>query len=113
MGWHGHDQPALRYLQQPGARRAAGTAKRGISRSRIFSVLCQQRLADFRPGLSAMRYFTQVLLGNSLASVLWTGDAAFAASSETDFKNAYATANAAEQEAGRLRNQWLATEAAL
>jgi hypothetical protein len=49
----------------------------------------------------------------SLALVLWTGNAAFAASSEADFKNAFTAANAAEQEAGRLRNQWLATEAAL
>ncbi|MGA2995504.1 hypothetical protein [Bradyrhizobium sp.] len=38
---------------------------------------------------------------------------AFAANSEADFKQAYATADAAEQEAGRLRNQWLATETAL
>ena len=39
--------------------------------------------------------------------------AALAASSEADFKSAYARADAAEKEAGRLRNQWLATEAAL
>ena len=48
-----------------------------------------------------------------LASVLWIGSAALAASSEADFKSAYARADAAEKEAGRLRNQWLATEAAL
>ncbi len=36
-----------------------------------------------------------------------------AASTESDFRQAYATADAAEKEAGRLRNQWLATEAAL
>ena len=38
---------------------------------------------------------------------------AFAASSEADFKMAYAAADAAEKEAGSLRNQWLTTEAAL
>jgi hypothetical protein len=39
--------------------------------------------------------------------------AASAASTEADFKRASAAAEAAEQDAGRLRNQWLATEAAL
>jgi len=39
--------------------------------------------------------------------------AARAAGSETDFKAAYAAAEAAEKEAGRLRNQWTVTEAAL
>jgi hypothetical protein len=38
---------------------------------------------------------------------------AFAASSEADFTAAYAAADAAEKEAGSLRNQWLTTEAAL
>jgi hypothetical protein len=38
---------------------------------------------------------------------------AFAASSEADFKMAYAAADAAEKEAGNLRNQWLTTETAL
>jgi hypothetical protein len=38
---------------------------------------------------------------------------AFAASSEADFKAAYAAAEAAEKEAGNLRNQWLTTETAL
>jgi len=41
------------------------------------------------------------------------GGAALAANSEADFKAAYAAANAAEKQAGLLRNQWLATEAAL
>jgi hypothetical protein len=41
------------------------------------------------------------------------GSAAFAADSEADFQSAYAQAAAAEQEAGRLRNQWLAAESAL
>jgi hypothetical protein len=35
------------------------------------------------------------------------------AASEADYKTAYAAADAAEKEAGRLRNQWLPTEAAL
>ena len=48
-----------------------------------------------------------------LASVSWISTAAFAASSEAHFRSAYARADAAEQEAGRLRNQWLPTEAAL
>jgi hypothetical protein len=48
-----------------------------------------------------------------LAPLSSIGSAAFAANTEADFRSAYATADAAEQEAGRLRNQWLATEAAL
>jgi hypothetical protein len=35
------------------------------------------------------------------------------AASDADFKAAYAAAEAAEKEAGVLRNQWLPTEAAL
>ncbi|WP_410051607.1 hypothetical protein [Bradyrhizobium sp. SZCCHNR2017] len=35
------------------------------------------------------------------------------AATEADFKAAFAAADAAEQEAGRLRNQWTTTEAAL
>jgi hypothetical protein len=38
---------------------------------------------------------------------------ALAASSEADFKAAYAAAEAANQEAGSLRNQWTTTNAAL
>ena len=41
------------------------------------------------------------------------GSTAFAATPEADFRSAYARADQAEQEGGRLRNQWLATEAAL
>jgi hypothetical protein len=48
-----------------------------------------------------------------LAFLLSIGHAALAASSEADFRAAYAAADAAEHEAGRLRNQWIATEAAL
>jgi hypothetical protein len=46
-----------------------------------------------------------------LASMLVCG-AAFGAS-EANFKQAYAAADAAEKQAGVLRNRWLATEAAL
>jgi hypothetical protein len=51
----------------------------------------------------------------SLASVLLIAAAtsAFAASSEADFKTAYAAAEAADKEAGALRNQWTTTAAAL
>jgi hypothetical protein len=38
---------------------------------------------------------------------------ALAAGSETDFKAAYAMAEAADREAGHLRNQWTVTAAAL
>ena len=48
-----------------------------------------------------------------LIVAIFAGSAAFAASTEADFKQAYAAADAAEKEAGRLRNQWLPTEAAL
>jgi hypothetical protein len=43
---------------------------------------------------------------------LLTG-AAQAASTEVDFKTALAAAEAAEQEAGALKNQWIPTEQAL
>ena len=50
-----------------------------------------------------------------LASVLLiVGSAsAFAAGSEADFKAAYAAAEAANKEAGSLRNQWTVTASAL
>jgi len=38
---------------------------------------------------------------------------ALAASSEADFKTAYAAAEAAEKEADNLRNRWITTETAL
>jgi hypothetical protein len=49
------------------------------------------------------------------ASVLLIASAtsALAASSEADFKAAYAAAEAANKEAGALRNQWTVTAAAL
>jgi hypothetical protein len=46
-----------------------------------------------------------------VASMLVCGNA-FAAN-EADFKQAYAAADAAEKQAGSLRNRWLATETAL
>jgi hypothetical protein len=49
---------------------------------------------------------TAVLMIAAAASVL-------AAASETDFRTAYAAAEAADTEAGRLRNQWTVTAAAL
>jgi hypothetical protein len=50
-----------------------------------------------------------------VASVLLIASATsvFAASSEADFKAAYAAAEAANREAGSLRNQWTVTAAAL
>jgi hypothetical protein len=48
------------------------------------------------------------------AMLLIAGSASvFAAASETDFKSAYAEAEAANKEAGSLRNQWTTTSAAL
>jgi hypothetical protein len=51
----------------------------------------------------------------SFALVLAIANAAsaLAASSETDFKAAYAAAEATNREAGRLRNQWTVTAEAL
>jgi hypothetical protein len=61
-----------------------------------------------------MRRMSEISLGlfGTLAAVCISG-AVFAGGTEADFKQAYAVADAAEKEAGRLRNQWLATEAAL
>jgi len=51
----------------------------------------------------------------ALTVILLTGATlpAFAASTEADFKAAYATAEAANNEAGKLRNQWTTTVSAL
>ena len=51
----------------------------------------------------------------SLSSVLLIASAVpvFAAGSEADFRAAYAAAEAANKEAGNLRNQWTTTEATL
>ena len=48
-----------------------------------------------------------------LAVTLFCAGAAQAASSEADFKTALAAAEAAEQDAGALKNQWIPTEQAL
>lgn len=50
-----------------------------------------------------------------LSIALWivATTSALAASSEADFKAAYAAAEAANQEAGSVRNQWTTTTAAL
>lgn len=48
-----------------------------------------------------------------LVLVLLADAQATFAASEADFKAAYAAAEAAEKEAGRLRNRWTVTEAAL
>ena len=53
---------------------------------------------------------TRVLL---IASLVIAAAAPARAASEADFKAAYATAEAAEQEAGGMRNQWITTEDAL
>ena len=45
--------------------------------------------------------------------ILLAAGTAARASSEADFKTAFAAADAAEKEAGRLRNRWTTTEAAL
>jgi hypothetical protein len=49
----------------------------------------------------------------ALAFLIGTEISACAASSEADFKAAYAAAEAADKEAGILRNQWTATATAL
>jgi hypothetical protein len=62
-----------------------------------------------------MRHLSKASLGVfcSLASILWADSTASAESTETDFNPVYAAAAAAEKQAGILRNQWIATEAAL
>jgi hypothetical protein len=48
-----------------------------------------------------------------LAATLLTASSALAAASEDDFKTAYAAAEAANNQAGLLRDQWSATVTAL
>ena len=55
--------------------------------------------------ISALSLATALLMAG--ATSVW------AASSESDFKAAYAAAEAANKEAGSLRNQWTVTAAAL
>jgi hypothetical protein len=58
---------------------------------------------------------SNIALKAIFASMLLVAGAmsALAAASEADFKAAYAAAEAAEKDAGQLRNQWTTTEAAL
>ena len=58
-----------------------------------------------------MKNITRALL-ISLSSALQL-TSALAAGSEADFKTAYAAADAANKQAGALRNQWTVTAAAL
>jgi hypothetical protein len=61
-----------------------------------------------------MRRLSKTSIGLfGVIAAIFAGSTAFAANTEADFKQAYAAADAAEKEAGRLRNQWLPTEAAL
>ena len=53
------------------------------------------------------------IISLSSALLISGATAAFAASSEADFKAAYAAAEAANKEAGSLRNQWTTTAATL
>ena len=48
-------------------------------------------------------------LATTLALALFAAGAARAAGSEDDYKSAYAAAEAANKEAGKLRNQWTTT----
>src|SRR5271165_2480728 len=103
---HGHDQPASCHLQQPDPRRAARAAIRRLSRSRILPVLCQQWTSDLGSGSAPVRFLLAItMLIAALSPAL--------AASEADFKAAYAAAEAAEKDAGSLRNQWLTAEATL
>jgi hypothetical protein len=54
-----------------------------------------------------------IILPLSSALLLASAPLALAASSEADFRAAYAVAEAANKEAGLLRNQWTVTAAAL
>jgi len=65
--------------------------------------------------MSAIRKITGMNSALVLAAALLIAGApsALAASSEADFKTAYAAAEAANREAASLRNQWTTTAAAL
>jgi hypothetical protein len=61
-----------------------------------------------------MRNFMRAsMLGLSSVLLMAGATSAVAAGSEADFKAAYAAAEAANKEAGQLRNQWTTTAAAL
>jgi hypothetical protein len=64
--------------------------------------------------MTASTPHSQISIWLSAALLVVSGAAsAKAASPEADFKTAYAAADAAEQQAGRLRNRWTVTETAL
>jgi hypothetical protein len=54
-----------------------------------------------------------VLKSLGVVLLIAASTSALAASSEADFKTAYAAADAANKQAGSLRNQWTTTSAAL
>jgi hypothetical protein len=58
-----------------------------------------------------MKNIARALLVSLSSAMLM--NSALAAGSEADFKTAYAAADAANKEAGALRNQWTVTAAAL
>ncbi len=60
---------------------------------------------------TSLRVSMQLLLAPM--ALLIASLAALGASGEADFKRAYATALAAEKQAGKLRNQWTVTETSL
>src|SRR5262249_31933057 len=74
---------------------------------RVLLVLCRQRPADLGPGSAAMSRFVIASL------LLIAGSAGAFAASEADYKAAYAAAEAANKEAGSLRNQWTTTASTL
>ena len=119
MGRHGNDKPPADHLQQPGARRAAKAGGRALPRCRILSVVYEQRPADLRtgctpmivPGGIHMRVHALIRLAVVLTAT-GLATAALAASAD-DFKAAYAKAEAAENQAGALKNQWTTTDAEL
>jgi hypothetical protein len=61
--------------------------------------------SDTMSGVVKKIMFAVIMLAGSAAPSL--------AASEADFKAAFAAADAAEKDAGHLRNQWTTTEAAL
>jgi hypothetical protein len=54
-----------------------------------------------------------VKLSLAIAALLASATTVLAAATEADFKTAYAAAEAANKEAGQLRNQWTTTATAL
>ncbi|HEX4411192.1 MAG TPA: hypothetical protein VH206_20670 [Xanthobacteraceae bacterium] len=59
-----------------------------------------------------MKSILAALIVATLAAIT-LAEPSLAASTETDYKTALAAAEAAEKEAGNLKNQWLPTEQAL